>query len=200
MIFQKQLLIMNGENFKNNLANYISFSRIIFSLLMILFSFLNFRIFFIVFLVFSAVSDKLDGVIARKLKTESEKGAGYDAFSDQIFLISLIVSIWFLKKELIMDNIWFFVYLCSIYAISQTIIFFKVKKLKKIPMSLYSSKINLFFIYAGSIFLFLSEQYFLLGPGLVIVAFISTISRIEEVVIHLYYKKVPYKIKSIFEL
>ena len=72
-------------------ANIITVSRIIFSLL--LFAFKPGSYPFAVFYLLCGITDMLDGFIARKLHTESEKGARFDSIADLTFAVVYAVRI-----------------------------------------------------------------------------------------------------------
>ncbi len=68
-----------------NVANYISISRIIMSI--ILFVTETFSIAFYIVYIYCGISDMLDGFIARKSENESRIGARLDSAADIIFVI-----------------------------------------------------------------------------------------------------------------
>ena len=74
-----------------NIANYISISRIILSILLIITK--TFSIPFYILYIFGGLSDMLDGFLARKYKITSEKGAKIDSIADIIFILVSIVKI-----------------------------------------------------------------------------------------------------------
>ena len=73
------------------LANCITVSRVLFSLLLLGFSPNSFP--FTVFYLLCGVTDALDGFVARKLHTESEKGAMLDSAADLLFAVIYAVKI-----------------------------------------------------------------------------------------------------------
>ena len=73
------------------IANCITVSRILFSLVMILFPLSSIP--FAVLYVLCGATDVLDGFAARKLHTESEKGAMLDSTADLIFAVVYAVKI-----------------------------------------------------------------------------------------------------------
>ena len=73
------------------IANCITVSRILFSLALLGFSPNSFP--FAAFYLLCGVTDVLDGFIARKLHTESEKGAKLDSISDLFFAIVYAIKI-----------------------------------------------------------------------------------------------------------
>ena len=73
------------------IANGITVSRLLFSLAMILFS--PSSVPFALLYVLCGLTDVLDGFLARKLHTESEKGARLDSIADLIFAVIYAVRI-----------------------------------------------------------------------------------------------------------
>ena len=74
-----------------NIANYISISRIIMSIALLITK--TFSIQFYILYMFSGISDMLDGFLARKYKVTSEKGAKIDSIADIVFILIAIIKI-----------------------------------------------------------------------------------------------------------
>ena len=74
-----------------NIANYISISRILMSIMLLIPE--TFSIHFNIAYIYCGISDILDGFIARKSKNESEIGDRLDSTADIIFVISSMVKI-----------------------------------------------------------------------------------------------------------
>lgn len=74
-----------------NIANYISISRIIMSILLIITK--TFSIPFYILYIYCGLSDMLDGFLARKYKITSEIGAKIDSIADIVFILVSIVKI-----------------------------------------------------------------------------------------------------------
>ena len=72
-------------------ANIITVSRILFSLLLLVFSPSSYC--FAALYLLCGITDALDGFTARKLHTESEKGAKLDSISDLVFAVIYAVRI-----------------------------------------------------------------------------------------------------------
>ncbi len=72
-------------------ADIITFSRILFSVLLLVFPPYSYP--FAVLYLLCGVTDVLDGFVARKLHTESEKGAMLDSIADLIFAVIYAVRI-----------------------------------------------------------------------------------------------------------
>mgnify|MGYP003295366928 CR=1 FL=1 len=74
-----------------NIANYISISRIVMSILLLLTKTLTIP--FIIIYLYCGVSDMVDGYIARKCNNTSEIGSMLDSIADIIFVIISIFKI-----------------------------------------------------------------------------------------------------------
>lgn len=74
-----------------NVANYISVSRIIMSIILLIPE--TFSIAFYIIYIYCGISDMLDGFIARKSKNESKIGARLDSVADIIFVIVAMIKI-----------------------------------------------------------------------------------------------------------
>ena len=74
-----------------NIANYLSISRIIMSIILAILETFSFP-FYIIY-IYCGISDMLDGYIARKTKNTSKIGAGLDSIADIIFVIVAIIKI-----------------------------------------------------------------------------------------------------------
>ena len=72
-------------------ADIITISRILFSLLLLVFSPSSY--FFAALYLLCGITDMVDGFVARKLHTESEKGAKLDSVADLIFAVIYAVRI-----------------------------------------------------------------------------------------------------------
>lgn len=78
---------------KKNLANFITFLRIIFSFTFLFFKFLS-PLFFI-FYTLAGLTDAFDGFVARTTKTTSKFGSKLDSISDLIFFVCLFIKLIF---------------------------------------------------------------------------------------------------------
>lgn len=112
---------MDTVRFKN-LPNYITAFRIIASIPLLLFPAMTLP--FYVFYTLIAISDALDGYIARKYHLESELGAKLDSIADLLFwavvLIKIVPQIWvqFKKLEYAMMIIIFSMrFVCYVFAL-----------------------------------------------------------------------------------
>lgn len=74
-----------------NIANYISISRIIMSIALLMTK--TFSIPFYILYMFCGISDMIDGLFARKYKVASEKGAKIDSIADILFILVATIKI-----------------------------------------------------------------------------------------------------------
>jgi len=95
------MLIINVNNFSmmNNLPNYITTIRLIFTIPLIIFLEKNNLFYVWIIIIFSGITDYLDGYFARKFKLKTKIGAILDPLADKVFII--IPLIWLCKYEVI---------------------------------------------------------------------------------------------------
>ena len=110
------------------IANIITVSRILFSLVMIVFP--PSSVAFAVLYLLCGVTDVLDGFIARKLHTESEKGAMLDSIADLFFALSYAVKI----LPVLNFQIWIWIWTAIIAAVKITGILITSKKIHKLSV------------------------------------------------------------------
>jgi len=77
---------------RQNIANYITIARIVISIFMLLFDITS--IVFMILYLTAALSDVIDGVVARKLKIQSQLGSKLDTSSDVVFFLVFVIKIW----------------------------------------------------------------------------------------------------------
>ena len=111
------------------IANCITVSRILFSLAMIVLS--PSSIPFVVLYVLCGVTDVLDGFLARKLHTESEKGAMLDSAADLLFTVVYTVKI----LPLLNIPLWIWIWTAIIAAVKVTGILIASKKAHKLSIA-----------------------------------------------------------------
>ena len=116
-------MILENKKYEN-LANYISFSRIIMSIILLIPE--TFSTSFNIIYIYCGISDMLDGFIARKSKNESEIGAKLDSIADIVFVLGAMIKILpilNIYKEII---IWIvFIVLIKIINVIHTYIYYK---------------------------------------------------------------------------
>ena len=74
-----------------NLANIITFTRILCSVILLFFPVFSFG-FYVMYLI-CGITDMIDGAIARMTNSSSEFGAKFDSFADLIFVMASFVKI-----------------------------------------------------------------------------------------------------------
>ena len=109
-------------------ANIITLSRILFSLLLLVFKPDSYH--FAVLYLLCGVTDMLDGFIARKLHTESEKGAKLDSVADLVFAVIYAVRI----LPLLSVPYWIWIWTAIIAVIKITGIVIAGRKTKKMSI------------------------------------------------------------------
>lgn len=109
-------------------ANIITLSRILFSLLLLVFKPDSYH--FTVLYLLCGVTDMLDGFIARKLHTESEKGAKLDSVADLVFAVIYAVRI----LPLLSVPYWIWIWTAIIAVIKITGIMIAGRKTKKMSI------------------------------------------------------------------
>lgn len=173
---------------KNMIANYITLSRIILSILLLSFQEINLT--FMIIYTICGLTDMIDGYIARKLNTSSELGSILDTISDLFFSIVILKIIYTLLKDiyLILFIIIAFLKLAAIF-----INYLKYKKF--VIIHTYLNKLTGLLIFV--------LIYFLNTPNLNIyiniLFLIGLITAIEEIFIAYTSKKLNLDQKSIFK-
>lgn len=97
-------------NLKRYIANIITGCRIIFSVLMLLFS--AFSVWFYVMYLVCGITDMVDGTIARKTKSASSFGSRLDTIADFIFISSAMIKI--LPTINVPNWIWIWIWIIAI--------------------------------------------------------------------------------------
>ena len=76
-----------------NIANYLSISRAIMSIILAISETFYFPFYIIYIYIYCGISDMLDGYVARRTKSTSKIGARLDSIADIIFVIVAIIKI-----------------------------------------------------------------------------------------------------------
>ena len=173
-----------------NLANYISLSRIVLSVMM-LFTDLSSALFFVVFILCGA-SDVLDGYIARNYGFDSDFGANLDSLADVIFFSCFLIVLFSQLKISYLMVLWI-IFIVLIKTVSFVIGYAKFHKLPLIHT--YLNKITgVLLILFPFVLLFTSSNWIL-----VILCFIATSAALEELIIIISSQKLDLNCKSIFK-
>jgi len=172
-----------------SIPNYISLSRIIFSLMLLFFEPLG-SLFYVIYLL-CGCTDILDGYIARRTETTSSIGEKLDSFADIVFVVVLI----YVLHSFIEPSKGIIIWIISIGIIRLVSIFVSLKKYKTFSiLHTYGNK-------ATGIILFLfpmSISYSIRASFMFLVCGMATISALEELLIQLTSKELQANRKSIF--
>ncbi len=172
-----------------SIANYISTARIFLSLTLVLVKPLSI-VFFIIYFV-CGISDVFDGYIARKTDSVSKWGDKLDTAADLIMFMILMLILYPIINLTVGIIAWI-VIIGIIRAISIIMVFVKYKTFQ--ILHTYSNKITgvVLFLFPLSIVFFQSDILLMY-----ILCMVSSISTIEEFLIHLLSKKLETNRKSI---
>ncbi len=149
-----------------NIANSLSFYRIIISPVIFYFAITGEQDLFAVFLTINLITDVVDGYIARKFKMESEFGARLDSFADNFTYLLAFIGIYLFKLEDILPHITSFIIFAGIMI--STLIVSLIKFGRFPSFHLYSTKIGGYIQGAFFIVLFVYDfitpfYYFMIG-------------------------------------
>ncbi len=132
---------------KENIPNILTMTRIVLTPIIIILGLLNKTNLVIIFATICALTDMLDGKLARKWNIISRKGAKLDTIADKIFGIGIIISL-IRKKHLLI----FLLILEIIIAITNLYYYYSTNKVE----SLIIGKIKTTFLYCSIIFCMIS--------------------------------------------
>lgn len=154
-----------------NIANYLTISRIIISIILI---FLKvFSIPFYILYIYCGISDMLDGFLARKLKQTSKLGANIDSLADLIFVLVVFVKILPTLSISISILIWIgLIFLIKICNLILGYVFLK----KLVFLHTFLNKITGFVLFIFPLFMLFINIYVLA----VIACLFATFSAIQE--------------------
>ncbi|EGT5271621.1 CDP-alcohol phosphatidyltransferase family protein [Clostridioides difficile] len=170
-------------------ANNITFSRIVFALLMLSSTFCSLPFWICYF--WCGISDILDGLVARKLRQQSGIGAKLDSIADFIFAVTILVTV---GKNIALPMYlwWCIVAIALLRLISYSIGFFKYRTFSSLHTLM--NKITGISIFAFPL-LYICFGLDVAGIMICIVAFLSSF---EEIAIMIKSKELNRDIKSIF--
>ena len=175
-----------------NIPNYLTISRIIFAIILLLF-FNEVSPVFMVIFTLAMLTDFLDGKIARRLNICSEKGAFLDSIAD-FLLDSCILKILIRKRVLTKHLSLWLVFALIIGAISTVINCVKHKKLFFIHSLLCKGCMWLLF---GVPF---AVHFEFIEPYMIIILSLITVSMIELLIMSILLQEPDPNAKSIYSL
>lgn len=172
-----------------SLPNYISFSRIIFSLMMIFVKPLS-QAFYAIYII-CGFSDVIDGFIARKTGTKSEFGAKLDSVADMIMVGVLL----FLICPILNPEIKIIIWIILIAIIRLAAMFVAMKKYKTFAsIHTYGNKITGIALFIFPILL----PYVNTTLLMYIICVMASVSATEELIIQLTSSELELDKQSIF--
>jgi cardiolipin synthase len=179
------------DEFKS-VPNMITSIRFVLAPFLLYFAFTKELFLFTTLFYICAISDYVDGPIARRFNMASELGSFLDNLADELLLLSGLAFMYLLKSEIMLDNLAIFVVFLSIYAVER-ILFYGLHNGKP-RLHLYSGK-----TFARAYYLFLPLMFFVndYRPFLYLILSLGTITLIEQSVIYLKYKEIDTEMKSI---
>ncbi|MCC7573123.1 MAG: CDP-alcohol phosphatidyltransferase family protein [Candidatus Methanofastidiosum sp.] len=175
-----------------SIPNMITSIRFVLAPFLLYFAFTKELFLFTIFFYICAISDYIDGPIARRFNLTSELGSFLDNLADELLLLSGLAFMYLLKPEIMLNNLVVFVVFLTIYAIER-ILFYGLQKGKP-RLHLYSGK-----TFARAYYLFLPVMFFVNSyrPFLYLILSLGAITLIEQSAIYLKYKEVDTEMKSI---
>lgn len=102
-----------------NIPNRITFSRIIFGILMFFFTFRNNERLFFIFYIIAVLSDILDGYFARKFQQVTKFGGRFDILADNFILIFLMFGLFKFRQDILQKYIGIFLFIFAYYLFIQ---------------------------------------------------------------------------------
>lgn len=163
---------------KKTIPNLLTLTRIILTPVIIVLGLLNKPNIVIILAIICALTDLLDGRLARKWNVVSNKGAKLDAVADKIFAIGLLLSLIMIQKNLLLILI-----LEIIIAITNLYYFYILNRTE----SLMIGKIKTTLLFTTIISCMLN--IYLNKLGFVVNGFIYTTMNLQVLCLIFYYKK-----------
>jgi CDP-diacylglycerol--glycerol-3-phosphate 3-phosphatidyltransferase len=171
---KKRLKLLKRIQMKDNIANMVTGSRIVFALLLLIVP--VFSIPFWTLYLCGGISDMLDGFVARKLGQQSDFGSKLDSISDVIFCIVVITTFYMNTKLPVW--IWYMTGIVALIRIMAYIVgFFRFHRF--VSLHTYANKISGFMLFVFPLL------YYIIGinaSGMLIGA-ITGIAALEELLI-----------------
>ncbi|TYQ18404.1 UNVERIFIED_CONTAM: CDP-diacylglycerol--glycerol-3-phosphate 3-phosphatidyltransferase [Acetivibrio alkalicellulosi] len=172
----------------NTIPNYISFSRIVFSLILIFVK--PFSITFYIIYIICGLSDIADGFIARRIGT-SKFGARLDSLADLIMLGILLVILYPIVK--LTDEILIWIIFIAIIRLASIVVALKKYRVFAI-LHTYGNKITGIVLFISVLFI----PYINVSTLMYIISVVASISAIEELIIQLTSNELQLNKRSIF--
>ena len=172
-----------------SLANWVSIARLLLALSLTLVKPLG--LWFNLIYIACGISDVLDGYIARKTRTESSLGAKLDSLADLVLVAVLVVVLYPVICLTVPMIIWI-LFIAIIRVTSLVVVFLKFRTFE--ILHTYGNKIAGILLFTYPLSLSFSRADSLME----LICAVASISAMEELVIHLWSKKLEQGRKSIF--
>lgn len=180
--------------FKNfNIADWLSFYRIIAAPVLLLLIGLDERLTFTWLLLISYCTDAIDGFIARKLQISSPRGSQLDSMGDQITFIVGLIGLLFFEKSFILENLLIIIIVFIPYLIQMLLAYIKYGKATAFHTYLAKSSAivqSIFILWS----LFFNPEYLLFY----LMIGIGVLETIEEIALIFLYDNWVSDVKHIF--
>jgi cardiolipin synthase (CMP-forming) len=128
------------ESKNHNVANYLSFYRILVSPLILYFALSRRESLFAVFLITNMVSDIIDGYIARRFNMESEFGARLDSIADNFTYLLAFTGLFVFKLDDLLPHLNSFLFFAGMMISTQVVSLLRFGRFPS--FHLYSTKIG----------------------------------------------------------
>jgi phosphatidylglycerophosphate synthase len=174
------------------LPNLITSVRLFLIPALLYFAYTKNLLLFTIFFYICAISDQIDGIVARKLNMCSKFGNNLDSFADELYYYLGLIFLYMVKPTALFGSLPLFVTLFVVYAIDRVIFYIKFKNSEKLH------------IYSGKFF----QRYFYVTFPLILIFDFSTIlirimfvigvlTALEEILIYFTHKKIDSNTKSL---
>ena len=155
------------------IADIITISRVLFSVL--LFAFKPFSLFSAVFYILCGATDVLDGFIARKMHTESKRGAMLDSIADLFFAVVYAVKI----LPILSVPVWIWIWTAVIALIKVAGIIFVSKKAHGLSIEhSFGNKLTGILLFLLPLSVYIADVKY----GATAVCFAATVTAIGEII------------------
>ena len=173
------------------LPNLVSSTRILIAPLMFVFAFLQMETWFLAALIFSACTDVLDGLLARKLNMITPLGARLDSWGDFTIYSTMAICAWILWPEITQRELLYYALILFSFLLPAQI---GIAKFGKITgYHTWSVKIAVFVTFVGYIALYaeIATWPFMLA------SFLCVYAGLEEILITLILPEARTDVRSI---
>ena len=173
------------------LPNLVSSTRILIAPLMFVFAFLQMETWFLAALIFSACTDVLDGLLARKLNMITPLGAHLDSWGDFTIYSTVAICAWILWPEITQRELLY--YMLILFSFLLPALVGVVKFGKFTGYHTWSVKIAVFVTFVGYIALYaeIAAWPFMLA------SFLCVYAGLEEILITLVLREERTDVRSI---